>query len=645
MGKIIGIDLGTTNSCVAVMEGGEPVVIQNAEGGRTTPSIVGFTAKGERIVGQPAKNQMVTNPENTVYSIKRFIGMRYSELTGEATKIPYKVVDNGEDVRIEIEDKKYSPQEISAFILQKMKKTAEDYLGEKVTEAVITVPAYFNDAQRQATKDAGKIAGLDVKRIINEPTAASLAYGFNKDQKEDRKIAVYDLGGGTFDISILELGDGVFEVLSTNGDTHLGGDDFDRTVINWLVDEFKKDTGIDLSKDRMALQRLREAAENAKIQLSASTNTEINLPFITADATGPKHLQKSLSRAKFEQMTEFLLEKTKEPCRKALADAKLSASDIDEVLLVGGSTRMPKVMGMVKEIFGKEGSKGVNPDEAVAVGAAIQGGILGGDVKDVLLLDVTPLSLGIETMGSVFTKLIPRNTTIPTRKSQIFSTAADGQTAVSIHVLQGEREMAAQNRTLGRFDLVGIPAAPRGVPQIEVTFDIDANGIVHVSAKDLGTGKEQSVRIESSSGLSDTEIDRMVKEAEANAANDKKEREKIDARNEADSMVYATEKSLKDLGDKVSAEDKTKIEAASVALKESLKGDDIEDIKAKTKALQEASYKIAEEVYKQQAAQQSAKAGASAEPKTGESAGASENKGPDKGSADDVDYEVVDDDK
>ncbi|OJF76915.1 MAG: molecular chaperone DnaK [Treponema sp. CETP13] len=646
MGKIIGIDLGTTNSCVAVMEGGEPVVIQNAEGGRTTPSIIGFTAKGERIVGQPAKNQMVTNPENTVYSIKRFIGMRYSELTGEATKMPYKVKDNGEDVRVEIEGKKYSPQEISAFILQKMKKTAEDYLGEKVTEAVITVPAYFNDAQRQATKDAGKIAGLDVKRIINEPTAASLAYGFNKDQKNDRKIAVYDLGGGTFDISILELGDGVFEVLSTNGDTHLGGDDFDRTIMNWLVDEFKSDTGIDLSADRMALQRLREAAEKAKIELSASTNTEINLPFITADSTGPKHLQKSLSRAKFEQMTESLLEKTKEPCHKALEDAGVSANEIDEVLMVGGSTRMPKVMEVVKGIFGKEGSKGVNPDEAVAVGAAIQGGILGGDVKDVLLLDVTPLSLGIETMGSVFTKLIPKNTTIPTRKSQIFSTAADGQTAVSIHVLQGEREMAAQNRTLGNFDLVGIPSAPRGVPQIEVTFDIDANGIVHVSAKDLGTGKEQSVRIESSSGLSDAEIERMVKEAEANAENDKKEREKVDARNEADSMVYATEKSLKELGDKVSKEDKEKIEEASAALKEALKGDDTEDIKAKTKALQEASYKIAEEVYKQQAAQQGAAgAGPQASTSDANAESASAEKGPDKGSADDVDYEVVDDDK
>ena len=649
MGKIIGIDLGTTNSCVAVMEGGEPVVIPNSEGGRTTPSIVGFTSKGERIVGQPAKNQMITNPENTVYSIKRFIGHRYSELSGEAKLVPYKVVDHGEDVRIAIEGKEYSPQEISAFILQKMKKTAEDYLGEPVTEAVITVPAYFNDAQRQATKDAGKIAGLDVKRIINEPTAASLAYGFSKEQKSEKIIAVYDLGGGTFDISILELGDGVFEVKSTNGDTHLGGDDFDRKIINWLTDEFKADTGIDLSKDRMALQRLREAAEKAKIELSSQSSTEINLPFITADASGPKHLQKTLTRAKFEQMTEDLLERTKEPCRKALADAGIDASKIDEVLLVGGSTRMPKVMQTVKEIFGKEGSKGVNPDEAVAIGAAIQGGILGGDVKDILLLDVTPLSLGIETMGAVFTKLIPRNTTIPTRKSQIFSTAADGQTAVSIHVLQGEREMAAQNRTLGRFDLVGIPPAPRGVPQIEVTFDIDANGIVHVSAKDLGTGKEQSVRIESSSGLSESEIERMVKEAEANAEADKKEREKVDARNEGDSMVYATEKTLKELGDKVNAAEKQKIEDAIAALKQALAGDNVEDIKAKTEALKQASYKIAEEVYKQQAAAQGAQGaaqGSSSGSSDSSSAGSgNSNGGAASGKADDVDYEVVDDDK
>jgi molecular chaperone DnaK len=644
MGKIIGIDLGTTNSCVSVMEGGEPVVIQNSEGGRTTPSIVGFTSKGERIVGQPAKNQMITNPENTVYSIKRFIGHRFNELTGEAKMVPYKVEPYGnDDIRINIDGKQYSSQEISAFILQKMKKTAEDYLGEEVTEAVITVPAYFNDAQRQATKDAGRIAGLDVKRIINEPTAASLAYGFNKDQKNEKMIAVYDLGGGTFDISILELGDGVFEVKSTNGDTHLGGDDFDRKIINWLVSEFKSDTGIDLSQDRMALQRLREAAEKAKIELSNVTNAEINLPFITADASGPKHLQKSLSRAKFEQMCDDLFERTKDPCRKALKDAGVSVDQIDEVILVGGSTRMPKVMQVVKELFGKEGSKGVNPDEAVAVGAAIQGGILGGDVKDVLLLDVTPLSLGIETMGAVFTKLIPRNTTIPTKKSQIFSTAADGQTAVSIHVLQGEREMASQNRTLGRFDLVGIPAAPRGVPQIEVTFDIDANGIVHVSAKDIGTGKEQHIRIESSSGLSETEIDRMVKEAEANAAADKKERERVEIRNEGDSLLYATEKSMKELGEKVAPADKQKIEEASAALKQALTGDDIDLIKAKTEELKQASYKIAEEVYKQQ--QAAGPQGAAGSEGAGPQGSASAGPGPEKGTADDVDYEVVDDDK
>ena len=650
MSKIIGIDLGTTNSCVAVMENGEPVVIQNSEGGRTTPSIVGFTAKGDRIVGQPAKNQMVTNPKNTVYSVKRLIGHRFSELQGEATKLPYTVLDNGADCRVQIEQngekKQFSPQEISAFILQKMKKTAEDYLGEPVTEAVITVPAYFNDAQRQATKDAGKIAGLDVKRIINEPTAASLAFGFNKDQKQDKTIAVYDLGGGTFDISILELGDGVFEVKSTNGDTHLGGDDWDRAVINWLIAEFKKDSGIDLSNDAMAMQRLREAAENAKIQLSSQTSTDINLPFITADATGPKHLQKTLTRAQFEQMTDDLFERTKEPCRKALADAGISADKVDEVLLVGGSSRMPKVQEVVKSIFGKEGSRAVNPDEAVAVGAAIQGGVLKGDVKDVLLLDVTPLSLGIETMGGVFTKLIPRNTTIPTKKSQIFSTAADGQTAVSIHVLQGEREMAAQNRTLGNFDLVGIPAAPRGVPQIEVTFDIDANGIVHVSAKDLGTGKEQHIQITSSSGLSEDEINRMVKDAEANAAADKEKREAVDAKNEADSLIYATEKSLKDLGDKVSGADKQKIEDAVAALKKALESDNTSDIKAKTEELKQASYKIAEEVYKQQAAQGGAGAQGASDAGAGADAagtGSAKSSNFDKGSAEDVDYEVKDD--
>ena len=655
MGKIIGIDLGTTNSCVAVMENGEPVVIQNAEGGRTTPSIVGFTSKGDRIVGAPAKNQMVTNPKNTIYSVKRLIGHRYSELQGEATKLPYKVGDNGSDCRVEVEEggasKQYSPQEISAFILQKMKKTAEDYLGETVTEAVITVPAYFNDSQRQATKDAGKIAGLDVKRIINEPTAASLAFGFYKDQDKEKTIAVYDLGGGTFDISILELGDGVFEVKSTNGDTHLGGDDWDRVIINWLVDQFKADTGIDLSKDPMAMQRLREAAENAKISLSSQTTTDINLPFITADATGPKHLQKSLTRAQFEQMTDGLYERTKEPCRKALADAGLTADKIDEVLLVGGSSRMPKVQEVVKQIFGKEGSRAVNPDEAVAIGAAIQGGVLGGDVKDVLLLDVTPLSLGIETMGGVFTKLIPRNTTIPTKKSQIFSTAADGQTAVSIHVLQGEREMADQNRTLGRFDLVGIPAAPRGVPQIEVTFDIDANGIVHVSAKDLGTGKEQHIQITSSSGLSDEEIEKMVKDAEANAAADKAKREGVDARNEADSLIYATEKSIKDLGDKINGAEKEKVEAAIAALKQALQGDNTEEIKAKTEELKQSSYKIAEELYKQQGAQGAqpgadgtagADAGAAGDAGADAGADAEKKSGFDKGTADDVDYEVKD---
>ena len=646
MSKIIGIDLGTTNSCVAVMENGEPVVIQNSEGGRTTPSIVGFTSKGDRIVGAPAKNQMVTNPKNTVYSVKRLIGHRFSELKGEATKLPYTVIDNGSDCRVQIEQngekKQYSPQEISAFILQKMKKTAEDYLGEPVTEAVITVPAYFNDAQRQATKDAGKIAGLDVKRIINEPTAASLAFGFDKDQKQEKTIAVYDLGGGTFDISILELGDGVFEVKSTNGDTHLGGDDWDRAIINWLIKEFKNDSGIDLSGDAMAMQRLREAAENAKIQLSSQTSTDINLPFITADATGPKHLQKTLTRAQFEQMTDDLFERTKEPCLKALKDAEITADKIDEVLLVGGSSRMPKVQEVVKAIFGKEGSKAVNPDEAVAVGAAIQGGVLKGDVKDVLLLDVTPLSLGIETMGGVMTKLIPRNTTIPTKKSQIFSTAVDGQTAVSIHVLQGEREMANQNRTLGNFDLTGIPAAPRGVPQIEVTFDIDANGIVHVSAKDCGTGKEQHIQITSSSGLSDAEIERMVKDAEANAAADKEKREAVDAKNEADGLIYATEKSLKDLGDKVSDADKQKIEDAMAALKKALESENTQDIKAKTEELKQASYKIAEELYKQQgAASQTASenAGASQE-------GASQEESSskfDKGSAQDVDYEVQDD--
>jgi len=644
MGKIIGIDLGTTNSCVAVMEGGEPVVIQNSEGQRTTPSIVGFTAKNERLVGQPAKNQIVTNPENTIFSIKRFMGRRFKEVPEEIKMVPYKIKESSTgEVRVSILGKEYSPQEISAAILQKMKKTAEDYLGEPVTEAVITVPAYFNDAQRQATKDAGKIAGLDVKRIVNEPTAAALAYGFNKDNKEE-KIAVYDLGGGTFDISILELGDGVFEVKATNGNTHLGGDNFDQKIIDWLVDSFKKDYGIDLTQDRMALQRLKEAAEKAKIELSSTQSTEINLPFITADASGPKHLQYTLTRAKFEQMVGDLIEATKEPCNKALADAGLSASDIDEVILVGGSTRIPAVQEAVKDLFGKEPHKGVNPDEVVAMGAAIQGGILGGDVKDVLLLDVTPLSLGIETLGGVFTKLIERNTTIPTRKSQIFSTAADNQTAVSVHVLQGEREMASQNRTLGRFDLVGIPPAPRGVPQIEVTFDIDANGIVHVSAKDLGTGKEQKIRIESSSGLSESEIEKMVKDAELHAEEDRKEKERVETINEADTLIYSTEKSLKELGDKLPEDEKNKIEAAVADLKKAMESGVVEDIKAKTEALTQASHKLAEEMYKNAGAQGAGAAGGpSAAGAAGpESAAASEE--PKSGSVEDVDYEVVDDD-
>ena len=654
MGRVIGIDLGTTNSCVAVMEGGEPIVIANSEGQRTTPSVVAFTDKGERLVGQPAKNQMVTNPENTVYSIKRFIGCKYGEMAADAALMPYKMeAGPASDIRVNIRGKQYSAPEISAAVLQKMKKTAEDYLGEPVTEAVITVPAYFNDAQRQATKDAGKIAGLEVKRIVNEPTAASLSYGFGKDKKEE-KIAVYDLGGGTFDISILELGDGVFEVKSTNGDTHLGGDNFDQEVIHWMIDTFKGDTGIDLSKDRMALQRLKEAAEKAKIELSSAQSTEINLPFITADATGPKHLQMSLTRAKFEGMVEHLINKTKEPCIKALKDAGLSASEIDEVILVGGSTRIPAVQTMVKQIFGKEPNKSVNPDEVVAMGAAIQGGILGGDVKDILLLDVTPLSLGIETLGGVFTKLIERNTTIPTRKSQIFSTAADGQTAVSIHVLQGEREMAANNKTLGNFDLVGIPPAPRGVPQIEVTFDIDANGIVHVSAKDMATGKEQSIKIESSSGLSESEIDRMVKEAEAHSEEDKKERARIEVKNEADSMIYQTEKSFKDYGDKIGADDKAKIEAALKDLKEAAKTDNIDDIKAKMETLKQSAYKLAEQMYAANAAKNGGAnpgagasgpnpgAGAQAGPNPG--AGA-QGAGPKSGTVDDVDCEVVDDDK
>ena len=621
MSKIIGIDLGTTNSCVAVMDGKEPIVIPNSEGDRTTPSIVGYKSESERVVGKPAKNQMITNAENTVYSIKRFMGCKYSKVAEEAKRMPYKVISGPNDeVRIEIRGKELSPQEISAEVLMKMKKTAEDYLGETVSEAVITVPAYFNDAQRQATKDAGRIAGLEVKRIVNEPTAAALAYGFGKDSSKDETIAVYDLGGGTFDISILELGDGVFEVKSTNGDTHLGGDDIDNVLIQWMADAFQAEHGIDLRKDKMALQRMKEAAEMAKIALSSSTTTSINLPFISADANGPKNLQMDLTRAKFEQMIAPIVEKTKIPCLNALRDAGLSADKIDEVILVGGSSRIPCVQQMVKDLFKKEPHKGVNPDEVVAVGAAIQGGILAGEVKDVLLLDVTPLSLGIETLGGVNTKIIERNTTIPTKKSQIFSTAADGQTAVSIHVLQGERELASQNRTLGNFDLVGIPAAPRGVPQIEVTFDIDANGIVHVSAKDLGTGKEQQIRIESSSGLSESEIDRMVKDAEAHAAEDKKVREGIEARNTAESVVYATEKALKEYGDKISADEKAKTEAAVKDLKDTLANSSasVEDIKAKTEAAQQASMALGQKVYEEAQKAQQASGAQGAQDNAGE---------------------------
>jgi len=602
MGKVIGIDLGTTNSCVAVMDGKSPKVIENAEGMRTTPSIVAFTDDGERLVGQPAKRQAVTNPEKTIFAVKRLIGRRYDDPTVEKDKklVPYKIVkaSNG-DAWVEAESQTYSPSQVSAFILQKMKETAEAHLGQKVDQAVITVPAYFNDAQRQATKDAGKIAGLEVLRIINEPTAAALAYGLDKSKQGT--IAVYDLGGGTFDVSILEIGDGVFEVKSTNGDTFLGGEDFDMRLVGYLADEFQKEQGINLRNDTLALQRLKEAAEKAKIELSSTTQTEINLPFITADATGPKHLTMKLTRAKFEALVDDLVQKTIEPCRKALKDAGLSAAEINEVVLVGGMTRMPKVQEVVKQLFGKEPHKGVNPDEVVAIGAAIQAGVLQGDVKDVLLLDVTPLSLGIETLGGVFTRIIERNTTIPTKKSQVFSTAEDNQNAVTIRVFQGEREMAADNKALGQFDLMGIPPAPRGMPQIEVTFDIDANGIVNVSAKDKATNKEQQIRIQASGGLSEADIEKMVKDAEANAAEDKKRREAVDAKNHADALVHSTEKALTEHGDKVSEGDRKAIEDAIADLKEALKGDDAEAIKAKSNTLAQASMKLGEAMYTQQA--------------------------------------------